>query len=151
MAGCRTVCLASAAAVTALISNLLLAQPLMALDETRIEPCTIGGIGSEGCSPEYAVHTIMDLFNPGLWRTFHDAGFESYAMARVFWIITGAMNNRIEGGDCILNDEAMYEAGDIWEFYVELPDDVSEGMAITYSRVNAMRETAIEYIAEGMC
>ncbi len=110
----------------------------------------LGDIGTETCSPELALSTL-DGLEPAWGYHFRPAGGDAFAIVTVLGTIQRGLRNRIEGGDCIENEELAYYAGDVWAMYVSLDEDMSEGMAIDFSVVSHFVDKGIAYIAAGGC
>ena len=65
--------------------------------------------------------------------------------------VAEGLHNRGTGGDCIVNDEAAYAAGEIWSVYVSLPSDADATLAGRFRVIDGLFNSALTYVSEGIC
>jgi hypothetical protein len=137
-------------AMAAVIAMSAAAAPALSQDMSAIDACATAAFGTGGCSAEAAREALYNLY-PGYVAPFHDAGMESFAMLTVLSILGDGIANRLDGGDCVFNEELAGEATGIWTDYVRLPEGAAPDLATRVGVLDRFVTNATAYILEGTC
>ena len=129
----------------------LVAGPVLA-ERSLLHDCSETPVGEGACDPG-AVAKAIDVLAPGNFRIYREAGMESFAMHYALSLANKGLMNRIADGDCVINDEVVYEAGDIWFFYVtpSLPENADAELAGRFRVIDGLFNNVLAYVQKGEC
>lgn len=110
-----------------------------------LDRCGQDGLGLPQC-PTDELAEALDKLSAGDFRTFRNAGMESFAMLTVMRQLASAVRWQ-DGDDTNCRpQELVYAAGEIWFEWVRLPEGATEDLTAEFQRYeNVLNEITAGY------
>ncbi|MHA3914726.1 hypothetical protein [Halovulum sp. GXIMD14793] len=129
-------------AFAVLMSFLFWGPPSYAQTDDIVAACAAEPIGVGACDAE-ALAEKLGLMTAGDMIPFRDSRMESFAILTSLRLTSSAIFFNLEGDGCVAEEERI-QAAEIWQLWVQLPQDALPEAAERFSQLNALMNNVFE-------